>query len=107
MTRSRQGVERPLRDLRVWVAERNGSIQSAALTNAELPANAMVGGVFTAPASRNLGLSQAVCSALCAELLSEAKQPVLYWLEPAAGAVYHKLGFRACGAWRSVWLRVR
>ena len=54
----------------------------------------MVGGVYTEPASRNLGLGSAVCSALCAELLAEGKQPALYWQEPAAGVVYRKLGFQ-------------
>ena len=107
MTRSQQSIERPLRDLRIWVAVRNGCIFAAALTNAELTSRAMVGGVFTASDCRNLGLSQAVCSALCAELLSEGKQPVLYWQDPAAGAVYRRLGFVACGTWRSVWLRTR
>jgi len=41
---------------------------------------------------------------LCADLLADGKQPVLYWKRPAAGAVYRKLGFHAVGAWRSVWL---
>jgi predicted GNAT family acetyltransferase len=107
MTRSRTGVERPLRDLQVWIAERTGVICSAALTNAELPGHAMIGGVFTADDWRNQGLGQAVCSALCASLLRDGKQPVLYWQDPAAGAVYRKLGFRASGMWRSVWLRRR
>ena len=93
MARSRAAVERPLRDLRVWVATRDGAIYSAALTNAELATSAMVGGVFTEPGSRNRGLGRAVCSALCADLLHEGKQPVLYWQAPAAGAVYRKLGF--------------
>jgi predicted GNAT family acetyltransferase len=107
MTRSRTGVARPLRDLQIWIAERTGVICAAALTNAELSDRAMIGGVFTAPEWRNQGLGQALCSALCASLLQEGKQPVLYWQDPAAGAVYRKLGFRASGTWRSVWLRRR
>lgn len=105
MSRTRAGVQRPLRDLRVWVASSGGRIRAAALTNAEVPKYAMIGGVYTEPASRNLGLARAVCSALCAELLAEGKQPALYWQDPAAGTVYRKLGFRAIGTWRSVWLR--
>lgn len=104
LTRSPAAVERPLRDTRLWLAEQTGEIVATALTNAETSQLAMIGGVYTPPAMRGRGLSQAVCSALCAELLAEQKQPVLYWDTPAAGAVYRKLGFRATGTWRSVWL---
>ncbi len=104
MSRSPAGVERPLRDTRVMVAEEAGEVVSAALTNAETATLAMIGGVFTPPRARGRGLSQAVCSALCADLLDEGKQPVLYWKHPAAGAIYHKLGFHPLGQWRSVWL---
>lgn len=104
MARRRAAVERPLRDMRVWIAEYDGVVAAAALTNAETAALAMIGGVFTVPEQRGRGLSQAVSSALCHELLAEGKRPVLYWDTPAAGAVYRKLGFRPVGAWRSVWL---
>ncbi len=111
MSRSALGVERPLRDTRVWVAESDDTatpaIMAAALTNAEMQMLAMVGGVYTPPQWRNRGLSQAVCSALCAELLAEGKRPVLYWENEAAGKVYDKLGFRRRGLWRSAWLQRR
>jgi uncharacterized protein len=105
MSRSPAAVERPLRDTRLWLAEQAGQILAAALTNAETSKLAMIGGVYTPPDVRGRGLSQAVCSALCAELMADQKQPVLYWSTPAAGAIYRKLGFRATGKWRSVWLR--
>ncbi len=105
MRRSRAAVARPLSDLRIWLAEADGEILSAALTNAELPDAAMIGGVYTRPQLRGRGLGRAVCSALCAELLAEKKQPVLYWKTPAAGAVYRRLGFHSIGQWRSIWLR--
>jgi predicted GNAT family acetyltransferase len=104
MTRSAAAVERPLRDTRLWLAEAEDTILASALTNAETPTLAMIGGVYTPPAARGRRLSQAVCSALCADLLQEGKQPILYWSTPAAGAVYRKLGFTSCGKWRSVWL---
>jgi len=88
----------------LWLAEEQGQIQAAALTNAEAAGMAIIGGVFTRPAARGRGLSQAVCSALCQELLAEGVQPVLYWRNPAAGTVYRKLGFRPIGEWRAVWL---
>ncbi len=104
MTRSRASVERPLFDTRIWVATEKDEICAAALTNAETSGMGMVGGVYTLPAWRGCGLSQAVCTALCADLLGEGMQPVLYWDNPAAGAVYRKLGFHADGVWRSAWL---
>jgi predicted GNAT family acetyltransferase len=104
MSRSPAAVARPLRHTRIMVAETGGEIVSTALTNAETDALAMIGGVFTPPGSRGRGLSQAVCSALCADLLADGKQPVLYWKHPAAGAIYRKLGFHTVGEWRSVWL---
>ena len=109
MSRSPAGVERPLRDTRVWLAElaerppgSDNPVLSAALTNAEMADRAMIGGVYTPPAYRNQGLSRAVCSALCGDLFAHAKQPVLYWMNPAAGSVYRRLGFREMGVWRSV-----
>jgi len=108
MSRSPTGVERPLRDTRVIVAEsiteKDGEIVSSALTNAETGRMAMIGGVFTPVHARGRGLSQAVCSALCASLLADGKRPALYWKHPAAGAIYRKLGFHAVGEWRSAWL---
>jgi hypothetical protein len=107
MSRTPASTERPLRDRRVWIALKDGEIISAALTNAENDTLGMIGGVYTVPAWRGLGLSQAVCSGLCQELIETGRQPVLYWDNPAAGRVYTKLGFRKIGTWRSVRLTTR
>lgn len=104
MTRSRPGVERPLRDGRVFVVEEGGEIVSAALTNAEIPGMAMIGGVYTPPRHRGRGYARACVAALCRELLAEGKTPVLYYGNPAAGHVYRRLGFIPIGTWRSVRL---
>ncbi len=104
MSRVPQAVERPLRDRRIWLACHGDEIRAAALTNAETANAAMIGGVYTQKKWRGQGLSKAVTRALCAELLAEGKMPVLYWHNPAAGAVYRRLGFREIGVWRSVWL---
>ena len=102
MSRTASGIEQPIRRTRLWLAERNGEICSAALTNAETTKIAMIGGVYTPSAHRSNGYSQAVCSALCEELLVNQIRPVLYWETPAAGAVYTRLGFHELGSWRSV-----
>lgn len=107
MARSRAAVERPLRDRRIWMAVRAGEVLSTALTNAETDQYAMIGGVYTPAAQRGQGLARAVVSALCAELLAEARCPLLYWENPNAGRVYRALGFHEIGVWRSVWLGPR
>ncbi len=106
MARPPAAIMRPLQATRLWLAETAGNVLATALTNAEIRHMAMIGGVFTAPSARGRGLSQAVCSALCRELFVEGKQPALYWANPAAGAVYRKLGFCPIGHWRSVWLEL-
>lgn len=105
MARTPPAVARPLQDTRLWLAEEAGQIVATALTNAEIAGYAMIGGVYTQPAARNRGVSQALCRALCQELLAEGKEPLLYWRNPAAGAVYRKLGFQPIGVWRAVWLQ--
>lgn len=102
MSRSIRGVKQPIERTRLWLAERDGEIYSAALTNAETAQVAMIGGVYTPDNLRANGYSRAVCSALCQDLLSDGKRPVLYWETPAAGAVYKRLGFEEIGKWRSV-----
>lgn len=104
MSRTATGVEQPLRRTRVWLAETNGEIRSAALTNAETKSLAMIGGVYTNPKYRGRGYSKAVCSLLCEELVAASKRPVLYWETAAAGAIYRQLGFHYVGDWRSVRL---
>ena len=105
MARAKAAVEQPLQSTRLWLAEKQGEILSAALTNAETADLAMVGGVYTKPDARQQGLSRAVCSALCNELLALGRRPVLYWETAAAGAVYFRLGFHNVGEWRSVRLQ--
>jgi GNAT superfamily N-acetyltransferase len=105
MARTPPAVARPLQDTRLWLAAEAGEIVATALTNAEVAGQAMIGGVYTQPAARGRGISQALCSALCQELLAEGKEPLLYWRNPAAGAVYRKIGFQPIGLWRAVWLQ--
>ncbi len=115
MSRTRATVEEPLRQRRVWLAEQDGEVLAAALTNAELSGDyisspsmvgaAMIGGVFTRLDARGRGLSKAVCGGLCEELLALGKTPFLYWDNPAAGAVYRSLGFEPAGTWRAVRLK--
>jgi predicted GNAT family acetyltransferase len=104
MHRSEAGVERPLRDTRVYLGLRAGKIVCTALTNAEIADRAMIGGVYTLPEERGKGTARAVVSALCADLIASGKTPALYWVNPSAGMVYRTLGFTPVGTWRAVVL---
>jgi RimJ/RimL family protein N-acetyltransferase len=91
--------------LRTYLAEAQGRVLAAASTSAESYSAAMIGGVWTAPVARGQGLSTAVVSALCADLLSERLRPHLFYLidNAPAARVYAKLGFRLSGGWRVVY----
>lgn len=105
MSRSTKGVSQPIEHTRLWFAEHQGEICSAALTNAETDDAAMIGGVYTPEKFRNRGYSYSVCSQLCADLSAAGKRPILYWETPAAGVVYKRLGFRKIGDWRALRLQ--
>ncbi len=89
---------------RVFLAEIEGQIVSAVLTNVETNTMAMVGGVFTPVPLRNRGYASAAMTALCASLLEDGRQPCLFYDDPAAGTIYRRLGFEEIGPWRMVLL---
>ncbi len=91
--------------LRTFLAEMDGRVVAAASTSAESYRAAMIGGVWTAPHLRGQGISTAVVSALCADLLRERLRPHLFYLidNAPAARVYAKLGFRVTGGWRVVY----
>jgi len=75
-------------------------VVSTALTTAENALSALVRGVATAQSHRNQGLATACMVALCADLLKEGKTPCLFYDNPAAGAIYRRMGFRELGTWQ-------
>lgn len=95
--------------LRTWVAETGGRLLAGASTSAEAPDAAMIGGVWTAPAARNRGLSTAVVAALSRELLGERRRTYLFYLTDNAPAarVYARCGFRVAGRWSVAYLNHR
>lgn len=105
MTRTPRGVERPLTAGRVFLVEIAGEIVSAVLTNAETRAAAMIGGVYTPPPRRGQKFAAAAMTALCQSLIADGLRPVLYYDNPAAGAIYQRLGFRHIGLWQGVRLQ--
>lgn len=73
---------------------------SLAGSSAENSMSAMVIGVATLPSARGKGCASALIAALCGCLLREGKQFVcLFYDNPEAGRIYHRIGFREMGTW--------
>ena len=104
MRRDADNLQRTLDGGKIVVTEAGGRIVSAAMTLAGTTVAAMIGGVFTPEAWRNRGYASAAMTHLCTELLSESKQPCLFYDNPAAGAIYRRLGFEDIGPWNMVLL---
>jgi hypothetical protein len=107
MARDEAGTRRVLQHGRIFVATDAGKLVSGALTNAETPDMAMIGGVFTPPDRRKRGYATACVAALCRDLLNHGIQPCLFYDNPEAGAIYLRLGFRNTGTWRLLRLRAK
>ena len=100
MSRDAESIRGCLEHNRIFVTEVEGEIVSAALTNVETSSMAMVGGVYTPQPLRNRGYASAAMRALCASLIQEGIEPCLFYDNPAAGAIYRRLGFVDIGPWR-------
>lgn len=70
-------------------------IIAVAQSDFETPEEAVIVGVATDKASRNLGLGTKVTAALCQSLLNHSKQLGLIYENEAAGRIYERLGFVA------------
>lgn len=84
---------------RVYFSENMGEIITVSQTTAENSKSAMVVGVATAKKYRNQGLMSACLSKLCKDVLDEGKTLCLFYDNPKAGSVYHKLGFKSIDKW--------
>lgn len=82
-----------------YIADENGEMMTVAQTTAETSKSAMVVGVATAKEYRNRGLMSVCMSKLCRDVLSEGKTLCLFYDNPKAGSVYHKLGFEPIDKW--------
>jgi len=82
-----------------FVVEDDGAVIANANTIAISRKAAMIGGVFTLPAYRGKGMATSVVSTLCRHLLEGNIVPVLFFENPAAATIYHKLGFVDFAEW--------
>lgn len=84
---------------RTYYFEKDDKIVSVASSTAETEGLAMVVGVCTLDDHRNCGYASQLVSKLCNDLLNEKKVPCLFYNNPDAGKIYHRLGFEDIGRW--------
>ncbi|MGL5312934.1 MAG: GNAT family N-acetyltransferase [Peptostreptococcaceae bacterium] len=88
------------KSIRVYYIENDkDEMISVSQTTAENSQSAMVVGVATRKGYREQGHMGKCLSRLCTDLLSEGKTLCLFYDNPKAGKVYHKLGFKEIGIW--------
>jgi predicted GNAT family acetyltransferase len=91
--------------LRAFVAESAHGIAAVAATSAETHADAMIGGVYTAPWARGQGMATAAVATLCDALIRQHRRPHLFYRMDNAPAehVYAKIGFHIAGDWKVIY----
>lgn len=77
----------------------SGEMITIAQTAAENSRSAMIVGVATKMGYRKKGLMSQCLSKLCFDILSEGKSLCLFYDNPKAGSVYHKMGFKSIEKW--------
>lgn len=82
-----------------YMEDDSGQMMSVSQTAAENSRSAMIVGIATAKEYRNRGLMSVCLSKLCADVLDEGKTLCLFYDNPKAGSVYHKLGFVSIDKW--------
>ncbi len=85
---------------RAYFIEVDNEIAATAQTTAEYESAAMIVGVATAPKYRRRGMATACLYKLCQDLLGEGKSLCLFYENPDAGILYHRLGFEDIGFWQ-------
>ena len=86
---------------RIYYTEtEDGILQNVVQTTAENTYSAMVVGVATRKAYRHQGLLRSTLSKLCNDMIArEHKSLCLFYDNPAAGKVYHSVGFKTIDSW--------
>lgn len=103
MSRPRESVQRMLPTM--FVLEDGGEVVCVANVTGETDRAAMVGSVFTPVQHRRKGYAATLVHAMCVDIQNRGKRPCLFFTNPDAGRIYHRLGFRDLGPFRMVRFR--
>jgi predicted GNAT family acetyltransferase len=80
--------------------EEDGKVVSSVATTAETTKSAMVVSVATKEEARNKGYASALMVELMKEyFINKNKELCLFYDNPSAGKIYHRLGFETIGTW--------
>lgn len=82
-----------------FLEDEKAQVLSVVQTSAENSKSAMIVGVATRKEYRGQGLMSQCLTRLCLDLLEEGKSVCLFYDNPTAGAVYHRVGFETIGQW--------
>lgn len=82
-----------------YLLERDGRVIAHASSTAHSRTAAMIVAVFTRKECRREGCASRVVSGLCRHLLATGRKPVLFFDNPAAATIYHRLGFEDLDVW--------
>ena len=83
-----------------WFIDVDGVMATTAATTAETTINAMVIAVATHPDYRHKGYASMILSEIMRTYVNEKKKHLcLFYNNPEAGKIYHRLGFKTIGSW--------
>ncbi len=77
----------------------NGEIAGSATTAVQSSSAAMIGTVFTVEKYRNRHVASKIVSTICHRVIEKNKECVLFYDNPKAGSIYHRLGFKTIDKW--------
>ncbi len=78
---------------RIYYIEQDNRVVSVVESSAENSFSAMITGVATLDEYRGNGFASTLMKRICCDLLAEGKTPCLFYDNPVAGKIYHKIGF--------------
>lgn len=87
---------------RTYIMREGDVMVSTASTTAENSMSAMIVGVATREGYKKKGYASKCMQKICGELLDEGKSLCLFYDNPAAGAIYKRLGFEDIGIWNMI-----
>lgn len=82
-----------------YMEDENSQIIAVTQTSAENSKSAMIVGVATRKGYRGHGYMSRCLTKLCSDLIEEGKSLCLFYDNPEAGKVYHRVGFKTIGQW--------